>query len=79
MTKFLKEMEYLLSQKPEFKFICGDKVTIYDMVVAGYMHNVMMNPKAKCAHLWSATMTEQCPDRVKNYLQNFRDEFKEYL
>lgn len=76
---FLKEMKYYLDQRPEFKFICGDKVTIYDMVIAGYIMNVMKNPKAPFADRWADTMEQHCPERVKTYLQNFGEEFKSYL
>jgi hypothetical protein len=79
IPEFLKELQYYLDQRPDFKFICGDKVTIYDMVIAGYMYNVMLNPKGNCADIWADTMAKHCPEGVQKYLQNFREDLKEYF
>ena len=79
VPKYLNELKDTLEQQPGFKFICGDKVTIYDMHVAGYIHNVMLNPKAEFASGWAECMAKHCPERVAQYLQNFREEFKDYL
>ena len=49
VPKCLKELAATLEERPDFKFICGDYVTIYDLYVAGYIHNVMLNPSAKFA------------------------------
>ena len=47
MPKCLKDISNILSERPDFKYICGDKITIYDISVAGYIYNVMLNPKAE--------------------------------
>lgn len=79
VPRCLKELGETLDQQPDFKFICGEQLTIYDLYVAGYMHNVMMNPNAKFAAEWAETMAKHCPERVTQYLQNFSDEMKDYL
>ena len=60
------------------KFLCGDEVTIYDIQVAGFIINLMTNPKSLDPEKW-AKMWETSPDRVKKYVSDFEAEFKEYL
>ena len=79
MPKYLQKLEATLDQEPNFKFICGDKVTIYDMAVAGYFHNVVLNPKADHAAGWAECIAKHCSERITRYLQNFREEFNDYL
>lgn len=54
-------------------------MTIYDFTVAGYFHNVMLNPQAEFAQEWSKVMKLHCPKRVWKYLNNFGKEMKQYL
>ena len=44
LPKYLEELTRSLAQKPGFKFLCGEELTIYDFTVAGYFHNVILNP-----------------------------------
>ena len=79
VPKYLNQLNNTLLQEEEFKFICGENITIYDISVAGYFHDVILNPKAKYAEKWAAMMESKCPVRVKYYLKDFGEVFKEYL
>ena len=52
LPKYLEDLNKSLAQKPGFKFICGNELTIYDFTVAGYFHNVFLNPNAEFAEGW---------------------------
>ena len=58
------------------KYLCGDELTIFDFIVAGFFTNVICNPSAKEAQLW-ATHYEKAPERVKKYVNDFKDEMKD--
>lgn len=79
LPNYMEDLNKSLAQKPSFKFICGNELTIYDFTVAGYFHNVFLNPKAEFADGWQKTMKRHCPKRVQKYLSNFAKEMKSYL
>lgn len=79
LPKYLQDLTISLSQKPGFKFLCGDELTIYDFTVAGYFYNVILNPNAEFAADWQAAMKRHCTKRVWKYLNNFSKEMKSYL
>ena len=79
MSKYLENLNKSLAQKPSFKFLCGEELTIYDFTVAGYFYNVVLNPNAEFADDWKKAMKLHCPKRVWKYLNNFGKEMKLYL
>ena len=79
MPNYLEDLNKSLAQKPGFKFLCGEELTIYDFTVAGYFHNVMLNPDAEFADGWAKSMKLHCSKRVWKYLNNFAKEMKMYL
>ena len=79
LPKYLQDLTISLGQKPGFKFLCGDELTIYDFTVAGYFYNVILNPNAEFAADWQAAMKRHCTKRVWKYLNNFSKEMKSYL
>ena len=72
---FAKIAEFLPADK---KFLTGDSVTIYDIVVAGIFTNLIINPKSKDPAMWAATY-EKAPERVKKYVTDFCEDMKAYL
>lgn len=52
LPKYMEDLNKTLAEKPSFKFICGNELTIYDFTVAGYFFNVFMNPQAEFAEGW---------------------------
>ena len=79
LPKYLKDLEKSLAQKPGFKFLTGEELTIYDFTVAGYFHNVILNQHAEFAQEWAQAMKRHCSKRVWKYLNNFGKEMKMYL
>ena len=71
-------MDKLASKLTDKTFLCGDKISIYDMVVAGYFTNTFVNPSAKDADVW-ARVWSKAPERVQKYIADFQEEMKEYL
>ena len=61
------------------KFILGDKTTIYDCQVAGLWTNLICNPTSKDPELWAKTFEEHTPDRVKQYVADFKAANEAYL
>ena len=53
MPRYLNEINKTLEQRPDLKFISGNTVTIYDIYVAGYMHNYIVNPNVSFAEGWT--------------------------
>ena len=60
------------------KYICGDKLTIYDCQIAGLFTNLVCNPNSKDPELWSSAW-EKAPERLKKYVSDFKEEMAEYL
>ena len=60
------------------KFIIGDKITLYDVNVAGFFVNIVLNPQNPGKDLW-AKAWESTPENIKTYVANFQEAFKEYL
>ncbi len=73
--EYFRKLETCLGDS---KFLCGDEVTIYDIQVAGFFTNLVLNPKSKDPALW-AKVWENTPVKIKTYVDNFKAEFKEYL
>ena len=53
-------------------------MTWYDFVIAGFFVNVAENPKNKGVAAWEKAMPE-IPDRVKQYIADFKIEMADYL
>jgi len=62
----------------ESKFLCGDTVTIHDMVCAGGILNSLANPNGRLGAEGHAVW-EAAPENVKKYVEDFKVEMKEYL
>ena len=62
------------------KFLCGDEITIYDLVIAGFYVNWVLNPNngSRGGQYWSKSWS-QAPARLKQYIDDFKTEMKEYL
>ena len=60
------------------KFLCGEKVSIYDFSVAGFFTNMVLNPKSAVAPLW-AQVWEKAPERLQKYISDFQAELCDYL
>lgn len=76
VPKFFEKLAELLPSNE--KYICGNKLTIYDCTVGGFFFNIVLNPNAKFADKW-AKAWEKAPQRVKGYAANFGHEMKDYL
>ena len=61
------------------KFICGDKLTIFDFTIGGFFCNVVLNLKGHHNQVWKKHLDEKAPDNVKAYLSNYQEAMKEYL
>ena len=62
------------------KFLCGDEVTIHDFVVAGFFVNVPLNPNnVKVGPKMMASYEANAPDRLKQYITDFRTAMQAYL
>jgi len=67
------------SQLPtDKKFIVGDKFTIYDIAVGGFLTDYILNPNIKNADLMKEAW-EKAPERIKKYYDDFVSEMKPYL
>ena len=55
----------------EDKFICGNDITIYDIVVGGFFYNIVLNPNAACAEGWKKAMDDHSTERINKYLNDF--------
>ena len=53
-------------------------MTTHDFTIAGMYVNLILNPNAKDAEFW-AKIWDQTPERVKKYVNDFKDEMKDYL
>ena len=60
------------------KFICGDQFTWYDIMLAGFFVNIVENPNNKGKEFWDKAI-EGIPDRVKQYISDFKAEMADYL
>jgi len=80
LDKHIPEMLSTLSKHciGNSKFLCGETVTIHDMVVAGGILNSIANPNGRLGQpgldAWAAA-----PENVKTYVANFSEVMKEYL
>ena len=79
LPSFLKTLDNTLSKNPNDKFICGNKCTVFDIYVAGYFFNVILNPNSERPEGWKKSMLANSTDRVNKYLDSFKDVFKGYL
>lgn len=61
------------------RFLCGESLTIYDFTVAGLLTNLICNPSARDKEMWQKVWTEQAPERVQKYYEDFCEEMKDYL
>jgi len=61
------------------KFVCGDNLSVYDLVIGGIFTNVIKNPNNKGAEAWKKAMDTFVPARVLQYVSDFESEFTEYL
>ena len=61
------------------KFLCSDKVTIYDFAVAGMFINFILNKNCKLGTGLAAKYEECASEKLKNYIAAFREDMKEYL
>ena len=70
----------LLTEKclGDTKFLCGDTVTQYDMEVAGFFCNMVLNPNSKMVGV-KETYDAHAPDRLKTYVTDFQTDMKDYL
>ena len=60
------------------KFICGDEPTVADFAIGGHYVNVVENENNPHKALWQEGMA-QAPDRLKQYIADFKEEMAEYL
>ena len=71
-------MNHLERKLEGHKFILGDKLTLIDFVIGGYLVNAVHNPNNKMAdgfkQIW-----EGVGEKTKAYCANFQEEMKEYL
>ena len=73
---YLKQLEKSLGAS---KYLVGDTLTIYDFQIAGHFYNLFCNPNAKNAAAWKAAYDANVPARVKQYVDDFGAEMKDYL
>ena len=75
-----KFAEWMADLEKSFKgkFICGDKLTVYDIHVGGFFTDMVLNPNNKGAVAWAAAM-EKAPERVKTYIADFQAELGDYF
>lgn len=74
-TVYAKMQEFLPADK---KYLTGDAVTIWDIQIAGVFINLLLNPNAKDPEFWK-TEWAKAPERMKKYIADFQEEFKDYL
>ena len=61
------------------KFLCGDTLTTYDMDVAGKFTNCIFNPNCRLGTGMAVKYEECASEKLKNYINAFKEEMKEYL
>ena len=61
------------------KFLCGNKLVVYDFIIAGFWMNVVCNPCCKCKDEMCKLYDEKTPPKVKKYIECFKEEMKDYL
>jgi glutathione S-transferase len=76
--KFATMMADLEKSLTKGKFICGDNLTVFDIHVGGFFTDLVLNPHNKGAAHW-ATAWEKAPDRVKQYVADFKADFGDYF
>ena len=79
LPAFLKTLDNTLSKNLDDKFLCGNSITVFDIYVAGYFYNVILNPKSEVAAGWTTCMNANSSDAVNAYLNNFEEVFKGYI
>lgn len=61
------------------KFICGDSLTVADFVCGGFYVNLVLNEENRYKELWAEGFNSAAPDRLKQYIKDFKDEMADYL
>ena len=64
---------------PNDKYFTGNEITVFDIYIAGFFYNVILNPDAVSAENWKQGMADHSTDRVNQFLKDFGEEFKGYL
>ena len=75
----LKTLDNRLNKYPNDKYFTGNKLTVYDIFIAGFFFNVILNPAAIGSETWKKGMAEHSTERVNQFLNDFKNEFKNYL
>ena len=76
--KFETAMKQLEARLTKGKFICGDKLTVYDIEIAGYFTDRILNTHSK-GKAYGPAALESAPDKVKQYVKDFQAEFADHL
>ena len=76
--KFQDHMKLLEARLNKGKFVCGDKLTVYDIEIAGYFTDRVLNPNSKGKDFGPKAL-EAAPERVQQYVKDFQEEFKDHL
>ena len=63
---------------PENGWIGGANLTMVDIAVGAFLHNIVLNPNGQGAEAWKAAW-EQAGPKTKAFVDKFAEEFKEYL
>ena len=71
-------MDKLAAKLTRGKFICGDKMTVFDFLLAPYFTDRILNPNNRGKPHWD-TAWAVAPDRVKQYITDFQGEISEHL
>tara|TARA_B110000285_G_C14881051_1_gene493931 strand:+ start:414 stop:743 length:330 start_codon:yes stop_codon:yes gene_type:complete len=72
---WMKQFEARLTKG---KFICGDKLTVYDIEIGGYFTDRILNVNSKGAAYGPAALAA-APERVQQYVRDFQAEFADHL
>jgi len=69
-TNFMND--FTASCLGDSKFICGDTVTIYDLCIAGFYTNAVLNPNNEQTNgnIWKESW-DNAPQRFKEYIEAF--------
>ena len=67
---FLAFAQSLASKLEKSKWICGDKLTIYDLVIGCFLVDEVTNKKNGMVKMWSRSWLN-CPERLKKYVEDF--------